>query len=104
MDYGKQLLTSAWLQRKYEILKRDNYVCSNCLADNSESQLQVHHICYIKNRKAWRYPDYLLVTLCQKCHSAENKNENTNNKNKIIEWIKRLATPKDETPTTQKPA
>lgn len=36
MKYEDQLKTSAWLQRKYDILYRDNFVCSKCLCDNYE--------------------------------------------------------------------
>lgn len=63
MTYKEQLRTSAWLRKKYEIMARDNFVCRECLADNFESQLQVHHVAYIKGKKAWEYQDYMLVTL-----------------------------------------
>jgi 5-methylcytosine-specific restriction endonuclease McrA len=94
-QYYMQLKTSAWLQRKYDILYRDNFVCSNCLRDNYESRLNVHHIGYLRGRKCWEYPDYLLVTLCEDCHKKEHSENATNDKNKIIQWIKRLLTPKE---------
>jgi len=94
--YGRDLRTSAWMRRKYDILQRDNFVCSNCLKDNIESILHVHHIGYIKGRKAWEYPDYLLVTLCEDCHKKEHEVNATNDKNRIVEWITRLLTPKQK--------
>jgi len=93
MNYKDQLKTSAWLRKKYEILSRDNFVCRKCLADNFESQLEVHHITYIKGKKAWEYLDYFLVTLCRKCHKEEHDNLNTKKNNKIKEWLIELLTP-----------
>lgn len=90
MNYNNQLKTSAWMRKKYEILQRDNFVCSNCLCDNFENQLEVHHIAYLKSKKAWEYPDYFLVTLCRVCHQKEHDLNNTSNKEKIINWIIKL--------------
>lgn len=90
MNYKQQLKTSAWLRRKYDILERDNYVCSKCMCDNYERPLHVHHIAYLKGKKAWEYPDYLLVTLCEECHENEHKELNTTNPNKIQQWITEL--------------
>jgi len=91
MKYKEQLKTSAWLKKKSEIMQRDNFVCSECLCDNSESQLEVHHIAYYKDgRNAWEYLDYMLVTLCRNCHQKEHDNKNIYNFNKITEWIIKL--------------
>lgn len=46
MKYKDQLKTSAWLRKKFEIMSRDNFVCHECLCDNYERQLEVHHITY----------------------------------------------------------
>ena len=94
MKYKEQLKTSAWLKKKFEVMKRDNFVCSNCLCDNSESQLEVHHIAYFKNRKAWEYQDYLLVTLCRTCHQKEHDDNNIKKPKQIIKWIEKLLTRK----------
>lgn len=93
MEYKDQLRTSAWLRKKFEIMERDNFVCSQCLNDNFESQLQVHHITYITGRKAWQYPDYMLVTLCKICHEKEHEELATKKNLKIKEWILKLITP-----------
>lgn len=93
MNYEDQLKTSAWMQRKYDILKRDNFVCSECLCDNFERPLEVHHVTYIANRKAWEYQDYLLVTLCRDCHQKEHDEKNIYKYGKVKEWIKKLVFP-----------
>lgn len=93
MNYKEQLKTSAWLRKKHEILERDNFVCSKCLKDNYESQLEVHHIAYIKGKKAWEYLDYMLVTLCRECHQKEHDLKSIYNPNKIKQWILKLLLP-----------
>ena len=90
MKYKDQLKTSAWLRRKFDILQRDNYVCSNCLKDNFESQLEVHHLCYIKGKKVWQYQDYMLVTLCRECHQKEHDLGNVKNDEEFKNWIIKL--------------
>ena len=90
LDYKQQLRTSKWLEKRCEILKRDNYICSNCLSDNFESTLEVHHITYLYGRLAWEYPDYYLVTLCRDCHQREHDEKNIYKTNKIIQWVKKL--------------
>ena len=94
MEYKDQLKTSAWLRKKYEVMNRDNFVCSRCLCDNYESRLEVHHIAYKPKMKAWEYNDYLLVTLCRECHQDEHDNDNIRKQKEIINWISKLLTPK----------
>lgn len=95
-EYEDQLKTSAWLQKKYEILSRDNFRCTVCLCDNYERQIEVHHVCYRKGKMAWEYEDFLLVTLCRDCHQKEHDNNNIYKKNKIIEWITKLVSPQQK--------
>lgn len=96
LKYSDQLKTSAWLRKKFEIMARDNFVCSKCLKDNFESQLEVHHITYKRGKMAWEYPDYFLVTLCRDCHQKEHDELNTEKPSKILEWITKLLTPKQD--------
>ncbi len=74
--YGELLRTPQWLDRRVQILKRDNYKCCNC---GSLNGLEVHHRQYhrLKSigdfRKPWAYPDNNLVTLCAQCHQIGHK-------------------------------
>ena len=52
MKYHQQLRTSAWMCKRAEIMQRDNFVCVNCLCDNFDTPLEVHHIGYLKRKKA----------------------------------------------------
>lgn len=70
LNYKEQLADSRWLQKKAEILIRDNYTCQKC---GAKSHLNVHHKEYEKNKLAWEYPNEDLVTLCQSCHENEHR-------------------------------
>ncbi len=71
--YSKQLRHDKWLERKKQILKRDDYKCTKC---GSSLRLHVHHLAYAQSYSngrfvfthAWEYPDDLLLTLCHNCH------------------------------------
>ena len=89
MKYLDQLKTSAWMRKKYEILERDNFVCSKCLCDNFERQLEVHHVVYLEGRKAWEYEDYYLVTLCRDCHQAEHNARQTEYLDSVMAWVRK---------------
>lgn len=70
--YGALLFHPKWKAKRKEILTRDKHQCVNC---RSDKELQVHHRQYHfianqnKFRLPWDYPDHLLITLCELCHS-----------------------------------
>lgn len=70
--YGALLFDKRWSAKRAEIIARDDGRCVVC---KSNVSLQVHHrqYHYIKGLKRfkppWDYENYLLVTLCEKCHS-----------------------------------
>lgn len=70
LNYKEQLTDSRWLQKKTEILVRDNYTCQKC---GAQSHLNVHHLSYEKGKLAWEYPNEQLITLCEQCHAKEHK-------------------------------
>ncbi|AXY78537.1 HNH endonuclease [Paraflavitalea soli] len=71
-SYGALLFHPNWKAKRKEILIRDQHRCVHC---KSDKELQVHHRQYhfIVNeqrfRLPWDYPDKLLMTLCESCHS-----------------------------------
>lgn len=71
-EYQFLLKDPRWINRRNEILKRDNDACRNCY---SKQSLHVHHRQYhfIKFlgmfQKPWIYDDRYLITLCNTCHS-----------------------------------
>lgn len=71
-SYGSLLLHPNWKAKRKKILHRDMYRCVHC---HSDKDLQVHHRQYHfltieqKFRLPWDYPDHLLITLCESCHS-----------------------------------
>lgn len=70
MDYKEKLKRKEWIDRRNEILKRDNYQCTKC---KSKHKLQVHHKAYVSDREPWEYTDHYLITLCEKCHKKNTK-------------------------------
>ncbi len=74
MKYSDQLKDQRWIDRREEILERDNHTCQRCAAHNSHGGdlvLNVHHKYYVPEFLAWEYPDEALITWCKKCHREE---------------------------------
>jgi hypothetical protein len=74
MTYAEQLKSPKWQKKRLEILERDNYMCVNCM--DEESQLHVHHGYYSKDKMLWEYKDFTLHTLCGTCHENAHKDLN----------------------------
>jgi len=68
--YTEQLKDVRWKEKSLLILKRDNYTCCRCRV--SGVKFSVHHFLYFPNTKLWEYPNDLLITLCDECHSKED--------------------------------
>jgi len=73
VHYGEKLFDPRWIEKKKQILNRDNNKCVICR--KTEVKLQVHHKQYhfIKRLQihvdSWDYNDNLLISLCESCHS-----------------------------------
>lgn len=66
--YSERLKHPMWQRKRLEILERDNFMCTQCDAD--DEQLHVHHLFYVKGREPWDYPSLSLTTLCHECHDS----------------------------------
>jgi hypothetical protein len=70
--YGRLLFDKRWSAKRAEIIHRDNECCTIC---GNVGKLQVHHRQYhfivaLRQFKApWDYEDYLMISLCENCHS-----------------------------------
>ena len=84
MKYREQLRTTKWKKKKNSILKRDNYKCVKC---GETTNLQVHHIYYVNDHKAWEYPNNALMTLCKECHEEWHDKHEIEVRKKI--WCKK---------------
>lgn len=67
--YKEYLLSEKWKQIKEIILKRDNFKCTQCEA---EDQLHIHHLTY---QHIYNELEHLedLTTLCEMCHKKQHK-------------------------------
>lgn len=70
-EYALALLDSRWNKKRVQVLKRDNYRCTNCGADNC--RLSVHHEIYLKDKQPWEVPMRYLKSMCDRCHSDAHK-------------------------------
>lgn len=66
LNYYEQLQHPNWQRKRLQIFERDNFACKIC--GNTEHQLQVHHLYYIKDILLWEYDDELLQTVCETHH------------------------------------
>lgn len=64
-DYSAQLRDEKWIRYRERVLRKYGGKCAIC---GSKERLQVHHLRYIQDRKAWEYPFRLLMVLCADCH------------------------------------
>lgn len=71
--YKEYLRSPRWQKKRLEIFNRDNFTCTKC--NNTEEQLEVHHLDYLPELKPWEYPMDMMVTLCSSCHNKENNRE-----------------------------
>jgi hypothetical protein len=69
--YLEKLKDPRWQKKRLEIFERDNWTCQEC--HHTDRPLHVHHKLYIKDCEPWDCPNYLLITLCEDCHSFETK-------------------------------
>ena len=66
-SYRELLKDPRWIKRRNEILSRDNNTCQFCGCQ--DKYMHVHHKQYWNGHLPWEYPDNMLVTLCEDCHS-----------------------------------
>lgn len=69
--YLELLKDPLWKAKSHKIKERDNWTCRKDFA--IDRPLQVHHKGYFPGRKPWEYPDEVLVTLCDACHSSAHE-------------------------------
>lgn len=74
-DYERALKDPRWQKRRLEILNLADFACEDCHA--RDKTLEVHHEYYIKafRLQPWRYPDDLLIALCETCHEFRQGRE-----------------------------
>lgn len=66
-SYSDRLKDPRWQKKRLEILNRDKFTCQYCF--DKKSTLHVHHMAYPKGLDIWDVPNYMLITLCENCHS-----------------------------------
>lgn len=68
--YKKFYKSSRWKFLRSHVLKRDNYVCQECIKENKLTVCNtVHHIVSIKEDFSKALDEDNLITLCHECHN-----------------------------------
>jgi hypothetical protein len=52
-------------------MERDGFTCQFC--GDSLNTLNVHHVLYLPNKDPWEYEDQYLITVCETCHTDEER-------------------------------
>lgn len=64
----------AWLQKRKQILERDNFECQRCKEEGGFSKANtVHHIKELKDYPELSLTDSNLVSLCYSCHNIAHE-------------------------------
>ena len=69
MEYLEKLKDPRWQKKRLFIFERDKWICRKC--HRKEKSLAIHHLIYLYGCDPWEYPDELLTTYCEDCHSNE---------------------------------
>ncbi len=80
--YAQKLKDPRWQKKRLEIFTRDEWTCQLC--SNTKDTLVVHHRLYFPDTEPWNYPNDLLVTLCESCHSRESANRTIDEDNLLL--------------------
>lgn len=68
--YRKFYKSTQWKIVRDYILKRDNYICQECIKDNKMTICNtVHHIVEVKDDFSKALDESNLITLCADCHN-----------------------------------
>lgn len=85
--YSQALRDPRWQRKRLEIFQRDDWRCRKCGTDSKN--LQIHHTKYERGKNPWEYPGFVLLTLCEDCHSDETffqKNPSVHQEPTIPPW------------------
>jgi len=64
--YSELLRDPRWQQKRLETLERAGWCCEVC--GDSEKELHVHHLYYLKGKKPWEVERRQLSVMCKSCH------------------------------------
>jgi Zn finger protein HypA/HybF involved in hydrogenase expression len=71
MTYQELLKSPHWQRKRLEIMQRDDFTCQYC--GDKETTLNIHHLLYLPNSEPWQYESDCLITVCENCHSDEER-------------------------------
>ena len=75
LTYAEQIKRPEWQRKRLERLKISSFCCECC--NNSEEELNVHHLLYKKGAMIWEYDNADLAVLCSTCHLKTHEIEDS---------------------------
>lgn len=84
-DVERFYKSSEWINKRKDIIKRDNQECQRCKVNGRYHKAEcVHHIKHVKHRPDLALVDCNLVSLCFTCHNEVHPEKlHHNNKTKF---------------------
>lgn len=69
-DTSKFYKSSEWINKRKDIIKRDNKECQRCKANGGYHETEcVHHVKHLRDRPDLALTDSNLISLCYTCHN-----------------------------------
>lgn len=80
-----------WHRKRANILKRDKYLCRNCVRYGIEREaIKVHHVYPLIERPDLKLNEHNLISLCDDCHRKMHNNLTGTLSLTGLEWAERL--------------
>jgi len=65
--------TTKWKKKRASVLKRDGYLCQDCLRYGRRTEAtEVHHIDFLENAPEKALDSDNLISLCRTCHNKRH--------------------------------
>lgn len=66
--YSQKLKDPRWQKKRLELFSTRGWACEEC--GDSEEELHIHHLRYLKGKNPWEYENCDLKCLCRFCHQS----------------------------------
>jgi 5-methylcytosine-specific restriction endonuclease McrA len=68
--YKELLKDRRWAKKRLQIFRRDGFKCTRC---GDATNIQVHHLHYLRGKPPWEHPNHFMFTLCDRCHELNHE-------------------------------
>jgi len=83
--------STRWKTKRINILKRDNYLCRECIRyGKTTGATTVHHVIPLEQKLELKLNNNNLISLCSKCHEKMHDRTNNDLTSTGIQWVERI--------------